>query len=250
VKAARSSGLLSIESSIDQASDPFLKECLMLTIDIRERSELQIYKNRLRETQGEADAKALEVAGGFAPKIGVIRTVVGLTDCCDSSRNCGRLDRLRTRSREFCSVARRASDSGPRRREIRNSRVDRRRLVVSLRPDSSRAGAGTAPRFPPGIEVGMKPKYFGGRGPAAGSLDDQLCGRADHSVDLLHADPQPALQEQLGIVRGLQSPAAELLSGNYAIPESRLAVVSDGSFARRTPTILRMAGRTTGAWNS
>jgi hypothetical protein len=54
----------------------------------------------------------------------------------------------------------------------------------------------------------------------------------------------------LGIVRGLQSPAAELLSGNYAIPESRLAVVSDGSFARRTPTILRMAGRTTGAWNS
>ncbi|MGD1093909.1 MAG: MotA/TolQ/ExbB proton channel family protein [Bryobacteraceae bacterium] len=83
VKAARSSGLLSIESSIDQASDPFLKECLMLTIDVRERSELQAVldiKIRLRERQGEADAKALEVAGGFAPTIGVIGTVVGLID--------------------------------------------------------------------------------------------------------------------------------------------------------------------------
>src|SRR5262249_28914037 len=33
---------------------------------------------RVRERQGEADAKALEVAGGFAPTIGIIGTVVGL----------------------------------------------------------------------------------------------------------------------------------------------------------------------------
>jgi chemotaxis protein MotA len=37
-------------------------------------------KIRLRERQGEVDAKALEVAGGFAPTIGVIGTVVGLID--------------------------------------------------------------------------------------------------------------------------------------------------------------------------
>src|SRR5579863_4385946 len=37
-------------------------------------------KLRLRERQGDADAKVLEVAAGFAPAIGVIGTVVGLVD--------------------------------------------------------------------------------------------------------------------------------------------------------------------------
>jgi chemotaxis protein MotA len=32
----------------------------------------------MRERQGETDAKTLEVAGGFAPTIGIIGTVVGL----------------------------------------------------------------------------------------------------------------------------------------------------------------------------
>jgi chemotaxis protein MotA len=83
IKVARPKGVLAIEGTIDQASDPFLKECLMLTLDIRERTELQAIldiKIRLRERQGEADAKTLEVAGGFAPTIGVIGTVVGLID--------------------------------------------------------------------------------------------------------------------------------------------------------------------------
>jgi chemotaxis protein MotA len=83
VKAARTNGLLSIERLVEQASDPFLKETLMLTIDVRERAELKAVldiKIRLRERQGESDAKALEVAGGFAPTIGVIGTVVGLID--------------------------------------------------------------------------------------------------------------------------------------------------------------------------
>jgi chemotaxis protein MotA len=83
VKTARSSGLMAIEGIVDQASDTFLKECLLLTVDIRERAELQAIldiKIRLRERQGEADAKVLEVAGGFAPTIGVIGTVVGLID--------------------------------------------------------------------------------------------------------------------------------------------------------------------------
>ncbi len=74
---------MAIEGVVDQASDTFLKECLLLTVDIRERTELQTVldiKIRLRERQGEADAKVLEVAGGFAPTIGVIGTVVGLID--------------------------------------------------------------------------------------------------------------------------------------------------------------------------
>jgi chemotaxis protein MotA len=83
VKAARIGGLLSIESKIGPACDPFLKEALLLTVDLTQRADLQATlenKIRLRERQGEADAKMLEVAGGFAPTIGIIGTVVGLID--------------------------------------------------------------------------------------------------------------------------------------------------------------------------
>jgi chemotaxis protein MotA len=83
VKGARVGGILSIESMIRPASDPFLKEALLLTMDVTQRADLQATletKIRLRERQGEADAKMLEVAGGFAPTIGVIGTVVGLID--------------------------------------------------------------------------------------------------------------------------------------------------------------------------
>jgi chemotaxis protein MotA len=83
VKAARIGGLLSIESKIGPACDPFLKEALLLTVDLTQRADLQCTlenKIRLRERQGEADAKMLEVAGGFAPTIGIIGTVVGLID--------------------------------------------------------------------------------------------------------------------------------------------------------------------------
>jgi chemotaxis protein MotA len=52
-----------------------------MSMDVKERSELEsALENhlRLKERQGEADAKILEVAGGFAPTIGVLGTVVGL----------------------------------------------------------------------------------------------------------------------------------------------------------------------------
>ncbi len=83
VRVSRNSGLLNIEPLIGEASDPFLKETLLLVLDTRQRDELRTLletKIRLRERQGESDAKALEVAGGFAPTIGVLGTVVGLID--------------------------------------------------------------------------------------------------------------------------------------------------------------------------
>jgi chemotaxis protein MotA len=52
-----------------------------MALDARTRDEVRStleMKLRLRERQGDADAKALEVAGGFAPTIGVLGTVVGL----------------------------------------------------------------------------------------------------------------------------------------------------------------------------
>ena len=83
VRTARVQGLLAVEPRIGQASNAFLREMLALAIDVKSRSEFQATletKLRLRERQGDADAKVLEVAGGFAPAIGVIGTVVGLID--------------------------------------------------------------------------------------------------------------------------------------------------------------------------
>lgn len=83
VKTARTSGLLAIEPAIGQTSNAFLRETLTHVLDAVNRGTFQSAletKVRLRERQGEADAKVLEVAAGFAPTIGVIGTVVGLID--------------------------------------------------------------------------------------------------------------------------------------------------------------------------
>jgi chemotaxis protein MotA len=83
IRRARIHGLLAVEPTIKQASNSFLREMLSLAIDVKSRSEFQSTletKLRLRERQGDADAKVLEVAAGFAPAIGVIGTVVGLIE--------------------------------------------------------------------------------------------------------------------------------------------------------------------------
>jgi chemotaxis protein MotA len=80
-KLARIKGLVSIDPMMDGASHGFLRDTIKLAMDVASREELQTTletKIRLRERQGEADAKVLEVAGGFAPTIGVLGTVVGL----------------------------------------------------------------------------------------------------------------------------------------------------------------------------
>jgi chemotaxis protein MotA len=82
-RAARRTGVLSLEPSIANATDGFLRKGLQLVVDLTNRAELQSILEtdlRMAERHGEADAKALEVAGGFAPTIGIIGTVVGLID--------------------------------------------------------------------------------------------------------------------------------------------------------------------------
>ena len=82
-KIARIKGLLAIEPAIEKVSHGFLREALLLAMDTRERVELETdLENKIRhsERQSEAAAKVLEVAGGFAPTIGVMGTVVGLID--------------------------------------------------------------------------------------------------------------------------------------------------------------------------
>jgi len=83
VKTARTKGLLAIEPQIPNVADRFLRDALFHTLDVQQRGGLQALletKMRLCERQGETDAKVLEVAGGFAPTIGVLGTVVGLIE--------------------------------------------------------------------------------------------------------------------------------------------------------------------------
>ena len=80
-RLVRTKGLYALEPLVARSSNAFLAESLLLAMDVRERGELQSAlesKLRLKERQGESDAKILEVAGGFAPTIGVLGTVVGL----------------------------------------------------------------------------------------------------------------------------------------------------------------------------
>jgi chemotaxis protein MotA len=82
-RITRRDGLLAVESLAPQCSNEFLGNALLLALDVKDRPELQAALEmdlRLRERQGEADAKALEVAGGFAPTIGILGTTLGLVE--------------------------------------------------------------------------------------------------------------------------------------------------------------------------
>ena len=83
VKHARANGLMAIEPLIERSRSWFLRDGLVLAIEVQQRADLEDAlqsKLRLRERQGETDARVFEVAGGFAPTIGVLGTVVGLID--------------------------------------------------------------------------------------------------------------------------------------------------------------------------
>ncbi len=82
-KVVRIQGLLAIEPTIDTVSQGFLRDALLMALDATERSELQsALENKVRscERQSDGAARVLEIAGGFAPTIGVLGTVVGLID--------------------------------------------------------------------------------------------------------------------------------------------------------------------------
>lgn len=78
---ARRGGIVSLESEADAIPDPFLRKALNLAVDgtdleqIRSMMELEI---SIFESQGEAEARVYEAAGGYAPTIGIIGAVLGL----------------------------------------------------------------------------------------------------------------------------------------------------------------------------
>jgi chemotaxis protein MotA len=78
---ARRHGVVSLEDEADQIEDPFLRKSLNLAVDgtstseIRRMMELEI---ALKEQEAEHEAQVFEVAGGYAPTIGIIGAVMGL----------------------------------------------------------------------------------------------------------------------------------------------------------------------------
>jgi chemotaxis protein MotA len=80
-RVSRREGSPGIEAAASRSRNEFLRNALMLLCDVDNRPQLQTALEtelRVRERQGEADARALEVAGGYAPTIGILGTVVGL----------------------------------------------------------------------------------------------------------------------------------------------------------------------------
>jgi chemotaxis protein MotA len=82
-RQARRSGIVSLELVLPKIHNPLLRHALEMAVDVSNRSELgSVLETELHmaERQGEADAKTLEVAGGFAPTLGIIGTVIGLIE--------------------------------------------------------------------------------------------------------------------------------------------------------------------------
>jgi chemotaxis protein MotA len=78
---ARKEGIVSLDSSLRDIHDPFLKKTLMLAVDgtepqeIRNMMELELDNQSAHE---ENIPRVFESAGGFSPTIGIIGAVLGL----------------------------------------------------------------------------------------------------------------------------------------------------------------------------
>ncbi len=78
---ARKEGIISLESEIPKASDPFLRKALTMAVDgvepkiLRESMEMEMEN---MEEEAEHPVKFWEAAGGYSPTIGILGAVLGL----------------------------------------------------------------------------------------------------------------------------------------------------------------------------
>lgn len=91
---ARREGLLALEASIPQSGDPFLARGLQLVVDgadpdmVRGLLETEL---ALTERRGHGAAAVFETAGGYAPTMGIIGTVMGLVHVLGNLTNADNL---------------------------------------------------------------------------------------------------------------------------------------------------------------
>ena len=78
---ARKTGIVSLESELDAIENPFLQKALMLAVDgvdsetIREVMRIEM---EITEQDEISHARVFEVAGGYAPTVGILGAVLGL----------------------------------------------------------------------------------------------------------------------------------------------------------------------------
>ncbi|HYZ86184.1 MAG TPA: flagellar motor protein [Bryobacteraceae bacterium] len=78
---ARKNGIVSLEEEVDGQPDPFLRKALTMAVDgtdVQEIRSMMEVELGIEEERAEAEAKVLEIAGGFAPTVGIIGAVMGL----------------------------------------------------------------------------------------------------------------------------------------------------------------------------
>jgi len=78
---ARKNSIISLESDLQNMTDPFLRKAISLSVDGTDLQELRAMMEldlALQQRSGEAIAKVYEAAGGYAPTIGIIGAVLGL----------------------------------------------------------------------------------------------------------------------------------------------------------------------------
>jgi chemotaxis protein MotA len=78
---ARKSGIVSLDSDVNEIHDPFLKQALMLAVDGTEPSEVRKIMEFELENKSAIEEKipaVFEAAGGYSPTVGIIGAVMGL----------------------------------------------------------------------------------------------------------------------------------------------------------------------------
>jgi chemotaxis protein MotA len=87
---SRKNGIVSLDSDLDQVSDPFMKRALMLAVDGIHpealRTMLESELDSIAESE-EQVPRVFEAAGGFAPTVGIIGAVLGLIQVMQRLQN-------------------------------------------------------------------------------------------------------------------------------------------------------------------
>ncbi len=87
---ARREGLLALEEEIQKLPDPFLRRGLQLVVDGADPEMVEsvlVTEAELEKERYSAGATLFETAGGFAPTMGIIGTVMGLVHVLSSLEN-------------------------------------------------------------------------------------------------------------------------------------------------------------------
>lgn len=93
---ARRGGVVSIEAQAEKVEDQFLRKALLLAVDGVDTKEIRrILELELEQEQDRAaaDARVFELAGGYAPTIGIIGAVLGLIQVMKHLENIGEVGR-------------------------------------------------------------------------------------------------------------------------------------------------------------